>query len=566
MGKKVSRREFIKEGGKFAGGIYFFSNFHYLGMGYDRVFDILIINGTVVDGIGDEAYKADVAIEKEKIVALGGLKGAKTKTIIDARGKIVSPGFIDIHSHSDLEHLVNPPAHSKVRQGITTELVGNCGSSIFPRKPLTDEEKRRMEQRFGFAVEVTDLAQYRRSLREQGISVNNGTLIGQGTLREYVMDMRADAPTEKELSLMKEEVEGAMRQGAFGISTGLEYTPSGFAGTEELMALAESAARYGGIYATHIRSEEKRLIEAIKEAITISHRSGASLEISHLKAVGEENYWKLNKVLDIIHLAARQGIAVNADRYPYTAYSTGLSINFPLWAFEGGEEEFVGRLKDKGIRKKMRKETEARVKTNNGWTSMMIIDVRNEENKYLIGKRLGEVACEKGIDPYEFACDLLISEEGDVGIVGFGMSEENTEKVLADPLVMLCTDGSAIATSGPLSEGMPHPRNFGAFPRFLRLYVREKKLLSLPAAIRKMTAMPAAKLDLIDRGIIQKGNYGDIVIFDLDKLDDRATYTDPKRYPTGIDYVIVNGKIVIDKGEHTGARPGKVLNGPAIMK
>jgi len=564
MGRKVSRREFIKEGGRLGAGFYLFSNFPFFGASDEPIYDILIVNGTVVDGIQDKTYQADIAIAQERIVAVGNLRGRKAKLVINAQGKIVSPGFIDIHSHSDMAHIVNPGAHSKVRQGITTELVGNCGSSIFPRKPLTDEEKRRMEERYGVVVEVTDLAQYRKLLKSQGISVNNATLIGQGTLREYVMGMRPDPPTEKELSLMKEEVEKAMREGAFGISTGLEYTPSGFARIDELIALAESAAGYGGIYATHMRSEDRRLIEAVKEAITISHRSGASLEISHLKAVGRDNYWKLDKVLEIIHRASQVGIPVNADRYPYTAYSTGLTINFPQWAFEGGLEEFIKRLKNKATRERMRKETEAKVKAGNGWDSLMIVDVQNEDNKYLIGKRLGKAAKEKGVDPYEFACDLLISEEGDVAIVGFGMSEKNTEKVLADPLVMLCTDGSALATTGPLSRGMPHPRNFGSFPRFLKRYVREKKLVSLPTAIKKMAAMPAAKMDLMDRGRIEKGCYADIVIFDLDRIDDRATYTDPKRYPVGIDYVIVNGVIVIKKGEHTGARPGKVLNGPAI--
>jgi N-acyl-D-amino-acid deacylase len=493
---------------------------------------------------------------------VGNLKAHKEGTIIDAKGKIVSPGFIDIHSHTDFELLINPKAESKIRQGVTTELSGNCGDSVFPRKRSASEEEKRIHERLELKADWVDLEGYRSKLSNKGIAVNHGSLVGQGTLRSYVMGEERREPSLEEQELMKKLSKEAMQQGAFGISTGLEYTPSGFASTAEVIELCKIVSEYGGFYATHVRSEDNQVLEAIGESIFIAEKAGIPLQISHLKVSGKKNWWKMPMIIDLIEKARERGSQVTADRYPYTAYSTGLTINFPQWALDGGKIKFIERLKDRNLRQKMKAETLEKVIGNNSWESLLITGVNTEKNRHLEGKYLPEGAAERKQDPYEFACDLLIEERGDVSIIGFGMSEENTELVLKHPLVMLCSDGSALAPYGPLDRGVPHPRNYGSFPRFLSTYVREKKLLSLPTAIKKMTSLPAAKMRLKDRGSIKKGNFADLVIFDPETISDKATYTEPKQYPKGIDYVIVNGRIVIDHGEHTGELPGKVLDGP----
>jgi len=351
-----------------------------------------------------------------------------------------------------------------------------------------------------------------------------------------------------------------MEQGAFGISTGLEYTPDRFSSTEEVIELCRITSKYGGFYATHTRSEDTQLLEAVGEAIHIAQAAELPLQISHLKAAGQSNYFKIPMVLDLIERARDRGLEVTADRYPYTAFATSLSIMFPIWALDGGQEKFMERLKDRDLRTKMKEDTLIKVRGNNSWESMLIQSVNNKENKHLVGRYILEAAENAQQDPYEFACDLLISEGGDLSVIGFGMGEENTSLILKHPLVMLGSDGVALATYGKLSEGIPHPRNYGAFPRFLGKYVREEKLLPLPEAIKKMTSMPAKKLGLKKRGILAKGFYADIVVFDPDTVTDLATYTEPSQYSKGIDTVIVNGTVVIDRGKHSGALPGKVLH------
>jgi len=563
MKSRMTRRQFIKtttQAGVALGlsGESVWGGSLFLGQG----FDLIIKNGVVVDGIRDEGYPADVGIVDGRIQSVGNLKAHKEGTIIDAKGKIVSPGFIDIHSHTDFELLINPKAESKIRQGVTTELSGNCGDSVFPRKRSASEEEKRIHERLELEADWIDLEGYRSKLSNKGIAVNHGTLLGHGTIRDFVMGEERREPTSKEMEFMKRMVAEAMEQGAFGISTGLEYTPSGFATAPEIIELCRVAAKHGGFYATHVRSEDNQVLEAVGESIFIAERGEIPLQVSHLKASGSINWWKMALIIDLIERAQERGLLVTADRYPYTAYSTGLSIFFPQWAMDGGAEEFVKRLKDKNLRQKMKAETLEKVIGNNSWESLLIVDVKTKKNQPLEGKYLPEGAVERKQDSYEFACDLLIEEDEDVSIVGFGMSEENTDLVLKHPLVMLCSDGSSLAPYGPLDQGVPHPRNYGAFPRFLGVYVREKKLLSLPMAIKKMTSLPAAKMRLKDRGSIRKGNFADLVIFDSETISDKATYTEPKQYPKGIDYVIVNGRIVIDHGKHTGELPGKVLDGP----
>jgi N-acyl-D-amino-acid deacylase len=559
----ISRRQFLKataEAGALIG----------LGGGFEKKqiyaspghFDLIIKNGQIVDGIANESYKADLGIIFDCIDRVGNLHSAQAKTIIDAKGKVVSPGFIDIHSHTDLELLINPKAESKIRQGVTTELSGNCGGSVFPRKKSTSESEESLKKELGLEFLWTDLEEYHAALAKQGIAVNHATLLGQGTLREYVLGDARREPTSEEMDTMKKLASEAMAQGAFGLSTGLEYAPDSFSTTSEIIELCRLVAGFGGFYATHMRSEDIQIMEAMAEAIHIAESGGLPLEISHFKASGKPNYYKLPMMIDLMERAKQRGLRVTADCYPYTAYNTTLSVFFPDWALEGGREKFVERLKDKDLRQKMKEEAIAEVEANNSWESLLISDVSNEQNLRLGGRYISEAAAEKNEDPYEFACDLLISEGGGLGIVGFGMSEENVEIILKHPLVMLCSDGSALAPYGPLDKGIPHPRNYGTFPRFLGYYVRERKLLSLPEAIKKMTSMPAQKMGLEKRGALKKGYFADLVIFDPSTISDQATYTQPKQYPKGIDYVIVNGKVVVDHDKHTGELPGKILYGP----
>jgi len=563
MKNKITRRQFINTAAK-AGVFIGIADGFGSGKFYSasNQFDLIIKNGQIADGIKSELYKADLGIISEHIEVIGNLQSAQAKSIIDAKGSVVSPGFIDIHSHTDLELFINPKAESKIRQGVTTELSGNCGGSAFPKKePLSPREKS-LKKELNLEFDWTDLKGYHSAMEKRGIAVNHATLLGHGTLRSYVMHEERREPILEEMELMKRHVAEAMEQGAFGLSTGLEYTPSGFAKAQEVIELCRVVRKYGGFYATHVRSEDNLCLQAIGESIYIAENAGVPLQISHLKVCGKINWWQMPMMIELIERAQQRGVLVTADRYPYTAYSTGLSVFFPQGALEGGDEKFVERLKDKDLRQKMRYETLEKVIGNNSWESILIVNVNTDKNRPLEGKYISEIAAEKNQDPYEFACDLLIEEGGDVSVVGFAMSEEDTQLILKHPLVMLCSDGSALAPYGPLNRGVPHPRNYGAFPHFLKVYVREKKLFSLPEAIKKMTSMPAAKIGLKDRGSIKKGNFADLVIFDPSTIADKATYTEPQQYPVGIDYVIVNGKIVIDHEKHTGELPGKVLNSP----
>ena len=560
MKKRISRREFIQSSAK-VGLFMGFAGSGILKGGSDGIFDVVIKNGTLVDGIRNETYKADIGIIGEYIKQIGNLQNAMGKTIIDATGRVVSPGFIDIHTHTDIEILINRKAESKIRQGVTTELAGNCASSAFPMKhPLPDYEKR-LAEKANLTIDWTNLRGFHAAIEKNGTAINHATLIGQGTLRGYVMGDDQREPTAKEMEQMKKLVAEAMEQGAFGLSTGLEYTPSGFAETQELIELCKIVANYGGFYATHIRSEDKAVLEAVGEAIHIAETAGLPLQIAHFKAVGKTNWWKLPKMIDLVERAAERGLKVTADRYPYIAYSTGLTILYPQWALDGGLEQLILRLKDEKTRQSMKADTMKKVR-GYGWDKIVISNLHKKYNQWLIGKSIGEAAASKNVDPYEFMCDLIVDEEFNVSHIGFGMNEETTEMVLKHPLVMLGSDGSSLAPYGPLSEGKPHPRNYGTFPRFLGYYVRERKIMTLPEAIKKMTSKPAAKLGLKDRGSLEQGNFADIVVFDPNTIVDTATFIEPHQYPVGIDYVVVNGTTVIDHGKHTEKLPGKVLYGP----
>ncbi len=551
----ITRRRFLKistRAGLFGAAVL-------AGCGRNADFDILIRNGLVCDGSGKEPFPADVGIRGDTIAAVGDL-GTKTgRREISASGYIVAPGFIDIHSHSDEDLLVDGRAHSKIRQGVTTEIVGQDGDSF---APLNEEMRTRLQESlqkaYGLKVDWHDFTGYFRRLRREGISVNLGSMVGAGTLRAFVVGYEARTATAEEVARMQELLRRSLQQGARHLSSGLEYTPGSFASAEELAALCRILGP-SGVYATHMRNEDDRVLEAVEEAIHIATAGGCRLHISHLKASGRRNWPKLDAILQRMQQARQRGLSVTCDRYPYIAYSTGLTSLFPLWSREGRREDFVARLQNPDLLPRIRRAVLAKIDMLGDWNAVLISSVREPEDKAFEGKRLGDLAQEMGRDPFDLLRELLLRENGRGGMVGFAMSVDNTARILADPHCAVASDGSARSTEGPLAEGNPHPRNFGTFPRVLRYYVREQKLLSLQEAVRKMTSLPAAIIGLRNRGLLRTGYFADIVIFDPQRVADRATFTNPKRYPEGIDYVLVNGKAVIFAGEHTQARPGRIL-------
>jgi N-acyl-D-amino-acid deacylase len=561
MPSVINRRDFLKSSAQ-AGLFMSLGAGKALGTVSTTSYDIIIRNGLVVDGLGGKPFRADLGIAGDRIRTIGPLATAEARTVLDAAGKVVAPGFIDIHAHTDArELLLNPRGESKIRQGVTTEISGNCGGSSFPLSPEISEPEKRYSERSGLTRDWFDLEGYYSRVKRTGLAFNYATFVGQGMIRELVLGDSARKPGAEELERMKGLVTRAMEQGALGISTGLEYSPSGFASTEEVITLCRAAAAGGGFYATHVRSEDSRTVGAVAEAIHIAEAARLPLELSHFKVCGTTYWWMLPKMFDLVERARERGLDVTADRYPYTAYNTGLSVFYPRWVLDGGSQAFVKRLEDPEERLKMKDETFEKLE-GTPWENILLVDMDAEEDKPLVGKTIGQAASEARQDPYEFSCDLLIREGGNVSIIGFGMDEEGTEQVLKHPLVMIGSDGSSLAPTGPLHGGMPHPRNYGTFPRVLGHYVRERKIMGLPEAIRKMTSMPAAKAGLEGRGAIRTGNWADLVVFDPATIADKATYTDPEQYPAGIDYVLVNGKVVIDHGAHSGELAGKLLYGP----
>ena len=554
--KKITRKQFLKT--CTAAGAYT-AFVITTGCTPGRDFDVLISGGLVCDGAGNEPARADLGIKNGKIAAIGDLSGNSASRVIEATGLIVAPGFIDMHSHSDDELVVDGRAQSKIRQGVTTEVLGQDGGSY---APLTREMRERMAERLQKAYDVKvdwdDFSGYFRKLRKQGVSVNVMSMVGAGTLRAYVVGNENRPATAKELRTMKSLLQKCLQQGARHLSSGLEYTPGSFASVEELIALT-SVLGNEGVYSTHMRNEDDRVLRAVAEAIEIASGGGCALNISHLKASGKRNWHKLDAILQFMDEARQSGLRVTCDRYPYVAYSTGLTSLFPLWCREGASEQFVERLQNPELIGRIKAAVEAKINMLGSWDAVMITSMPEQAHKQYEGKRLGQLAQELGQDPFDFLRDLMIAEKGRGGMVGFAMSEENTAKVLAYPYCAVASDGSARATEGPLAQGNPHPRNFGTFPRVLRHYVRETRTLTLADAIRKMTSLPADIVGIRDRGRIAPSLRADITIFNPETVADRATFTEPKQYPVGIEYVLVNGQVVIDQGEHTGKLAGMIL-------
>ena len=523
-------------------------------------FDVIIKNGTIVDGSGNSAVKQDLGIIGEKIAAIGDLKNATASTVIDATDHVLSPGFIDIHTHTDMELLVNPTADSKIMQGVTTEVSGNCGSSPFPLNE-TDftEMDSRIFEKYGFHVSWRDTAGFLRALEDKRVAMNYATFTGHGDLRSFAVGKNDVPATSAQLKKMQEILARSMAEGSFGLSTGLEYAPGSYASTAELVELNKIVARHNGVYATHMRSEDVLLEEAVQEALQICEEAQVSLQISHLKACNQANWHKIDGVLETIERAAESGVPVKADRYPYIAYGTGLSAFLPLWSRQGTTEEILARLLDKTESVKIEAYTESRGKNIGGWDRVVISSCNSQENKVWEGKSILTSAGEQGKTCFQFIRDILVEEKNQVGIVGFAMDENNLKKVLASPSVMVGSDGNAVAPTGKLGVGKPHPRFYGAFPRVLGKYAREDKIFDLATAVKKMTSMPADKLGLKQRGLIAKDYFADIVVFNPETVIDKATFADPHQFAAGIEHVLVNGKLTVRDGKHTKALAGSVL-------
>ncbi|MGD8537303.1 MAG: D-aminoacylase [Candidatus Aminicenantes bacterium] len=501
-------------------------------------FDVVIINGTIVDGTENPWFRGDIGITGDRIVKIGRISKNSGKTIIDARGKIVAPGFIDIHSHGERQILTDRTAHNLITQGATTIIGGNCGGS-----PL-------------------DLDKFFTQFESKGAALNVGVLIGHNTIRRKVMGNAGRAPTEEELEAMKKYVDKAMRAGALGFSTGLKYRPGVYTQTDEVIALARVASNYGGFYATHLRDEGLRLFESMEEAFRIGREANISVQLSHHKAAGADMWGQSTKSLHMMENARQGGLDVTTDQHPYPATFTTCTIIFPPWALEGSRSDIKNRLKDPNQRKKVMEGIVENIIHDRGGNDIQNITIAVfPEDTRLEGKDLKEILTLQGKDPTMInAAELLIElyERGGASCVFHCLSMEDVIRIMQHPLTMHGSD----AGNSILNKGKVHPRHYGHFPRIIARHVRDRGDLSLEQAIRKMTSMPAARIGCRNRGILSEGKYADIVIFDLNKIQDKATFTDPHQYPEGIDYVLVNGETVVDHGQITGKLPGRILYGP----
>ncbi len=563
--KKISRRKFIESSAIISSGLILSSSTFLNRFSLkDRRLDVLIKNGSVIDGTGKKEFIADVGIKDGRIVLIGKITDDAICTI-DAKGLKVVPGFIDIHSHTDADLIINPRAESKIRQGVTTEITGQDGFSWGPLGgPELDLTRKNFFEQYGEELKWKTIGDFLNDFSSRKFSVNIATMVGLGTIREYVVGLDDRPAVPEEIRQMQEEVIKAIEEGAIGVSTGLEYTPGSFASTDELIELVKAAPERFRIYATHMRNEDNFVLEAIDEAIKIAMDSGARLQISHLKVSGKSNWNKVDQVIEKIDKAIDMGLDVHADRYTYVAYHTNLSSLFPLWSRDGGNEKFLQRLRNKELRNQLRDYVEKKVSNLDGdWNGVLISSIGNEEFKNYQGKTIQQLSEELGLDGFETSIKVLLDAENQVMMMGFGMEEKSTEKILAHPRVMISSDAGSHAPYPPMNREIAHPRAYGTFPRAIAKYVRERKICSLEEMIRKMTLMPAEKLGLSDRGRIMKNAMADIVIFDHDKIQDKATFVNPHQYPDGIPYVIVNGEIVISNYEHTGAMPGKVIKSSA---
>ncbi|HUP21375.1 MAG TPA: D-aminoacylase [Thermoanaerobaculia bacterium] len=531
-------------------------------------YDVLLRGGTVYDGSGEPGRISDVAIVGDAIVAIGDLSDASAKLDLDVTGLAVAPGFVNMMSWANQSLIEDGRSQSDIRQGVTLEVLGE-GSSM---GPLSDEMKRQMTERQGdirYEVSWTTLDEYLRFLETRGVSPNIASFVGAANPREHVIGHEDRAPTEEELERMLQLVREAMEDGALGVASSLIYPPGSFASTEELIALARVAAEHGGLYASHLRSEGEGLIGALDEAIRIAREAKVRAEVYHLKAAGVDNWPLFDQAIARIEAARAEGLQVTADVYTYPASSTGLYVIMPPWVQEGGFETWMGRLQDPATRDRIARDMLVRSPDwENGWLNagsdenILLVGFRNPDLKHLSGKTLAEIAAERGLDPRYVAMDLMVEDQSRIQTVYFTQSEDNLRKAMALPWVSFCSDAASLASEGVFLRSSTHPRAYGSFARVLGKYVREEKLLSLEEAIRRLAALPAESLRLDRRGRLVEGFFADIVVFDPARIKDHATFEQPHQYASGMVHVLVNGVPVLRDGEHTGAKPGRVVRGP----
>jgi N-acyl-D-amino-acid deacylase len=534
-------------------------------------FDVLIRNGTVYDGSGGEGKLAGVAIRGDRIAGVGDFSKAAAKTIIDAKGMAVAPGFINMLSWSNESLIQDGRSQSEIRQGVTTEIMGE-GESMGPLNDLVKEHMLREQKDIKYEIKWSTLADYLRYLEQRGVSCNVASFIGATTIRENVIGFEDKAPTPAQLQEMCELVRKEMEAGALGIGTSLIYPPAFYAKTEELIELCKVAARYKGKYISHMRSEGNRLLEGLDELIRISREAGIPAEVYHIKAAGQQNWGKEDKLLSRIEAAQKEGLKITADMYTYTAGGTGLDASLPPWTEDGGYPALFKRLRDPATRARIAAEVK---KTSDDWENMylaagspdkiLLAGFKSEKLKPLTGKSLAQVAKMRGKDPVETIMDLISEDESRIDTIYFLMSEENVKKELARPWISFGSDEASQAPEGVFLKSNPHPRAYGNFARVLGKYVRDEKAISLSEAIRRLSALPASNLGLDHRGMIKEGMFADVVVFDPATVADRATFDKPHQYAVGVKHVFVNGVQVLKEGEHTGAKPGRALWGPGKL-
>ena len=534
-------------------------------------FDIVIINGHIIDGTGSPWYSADLGIRSGRIAAIGNLQNAPRKQTIDAQGKVVAPGFIDMLGQSELTILVDPRLPSKVFQGITTEVTGE-GNSVAPVKSQMIAADRASYEHLHITPDWKTFREYFTSLEQQGMGINLASYVGATSVRRMVLGDADVEPTPGQLEQMRALVAEAMRDGAIGLSSALQYAPAPYAKTDELIALAQEASKYGGIYATHMRSEGDTEPAAIDEAVRIGRHAHIPVEIWHLKAAGKANWGKMPQLIAQIEAARNSGVDISANTYAYTAWFNTFSAFIPPWAHDGGDARLIERLKDPATRARIRKDMLSTGGTwDNEWQeipgpeAILIAVVQNPELLPLQGKRLSEVAALWKEDPIDALCDLLIKDNAFTEVAVFGMSEPDVALALKQPWVSIDNDSQGTAPDGLLGQEHPHPRAYGTFPRILRKYVREEHALTLEDAIRKFTALPAQRMRFTDRGVLKQNMWADVVIFDPATIRDLATFEEPNQLSQGMDYVLVNGIPVVAAGKMTGALPGRVLRGPGYQ-
>jgi N-acyl-D-aspartate/D-glutamate deacylase len=524
-----------------------------------EAFDLVVANGTMIDGSGAEGRRADVGVRAGKIAAIGDLSKATRTRTVDASGLMVAPGFIDMHNHSDTSLLSEPRCESMIRQGVTTMVLGE-GGSAGPVRP-------------GRSQPWTTLGGYFDHVEKKGVAANIASYVGQTQVWTYVKGFDLKPATSAEVEAMKAEVDKAMREGAMGLSTSLLMPPSNLVTTAQLIELAKVASKSGGISSTHTRDEGQGVFRSVEESINIGKGAKIRVDLIHLKIADKKLWGQMNEVVSMINKARAEGHDIRAHVYPYHAGQNNLRAIIPPWAHDGGNEKMLERLRNPELRARMKKDILNGLPNwynhylaIGSWEGMLLVSMEHEKNKPFVGKRMSELIKARGGDPVEVLFDVLLEENGSVGTVYFHHTEEDMQYAMKQPFTSIGSDGSAMSPEGSRGKSNPHPRSYGTFPRVLGRYVRELKVLTLPEAVKKMTSMNADKISIKDRGLLKEGYWADIAIFDPTTVADRATYVNPHQYAVGIPYVIVNGQVVLDNGKHTGVLPGKVVRGPGYLK